>query len=79
MDWRTDADREVCAGCSREFMQHDDCWRCVFDAKAKIYQDRWIEGGRVEYLGVDVTPAFEHPARALVVKELHDHETKSSG
>jgi len=64
-DWRTEADKSVCAGCQRGFMKSLDCVKCELDAKCAEYQCGWIKGGPIKFMGVDVTPAFEHPAREL--------------
>jgi len=67
MGWRTEADKSVCAGCSRGFMKSLDCAKCEVDGFAAKYQAEWLAGGKIMFMGVDVSPALEHPARELPI------------
>ena len=64
-DWRTEADKSVCNGCTRGFMKSLDCVKCEEDAKCCEYQKEWIEEKEILFMGVNVAGAFEHPAREL--------------
>jgi len=67
-DWRSKYDKSVCEGCTRKFLRSLDCVKCEVDAFARKYQASWLEEKEILFMGVNVAPAFEHPARQLPIQ-----------
>ena len=75
--YRSKADKAVCGGCKHDFMRHPDCAKCELDARANEVQAEWLEGDRVQFIGLNLTSAFEHPMRAAVLAAFRGRHAKA--
>ena len=70
-DFRSNRDRQVCAGCTNKFGESPDCRKCERDAEARAAQHSWWHAApHLLFMGVNVGQCLSHAARGYILGHL---------